>query len=143
MCILAITEICHFVHIFKFVILLFFHRHNSLQQQSLGIKSSCCRLFKWISGHVCKLLLTLFSNNNSSNRAVFLFVQMPFDVTKQSGLGACTDGVKLKVNLLNDLAVYFLVCFFLHWQMPINTSSHTALCFKHISCPIFCYIALA
>ena len=88
MCISAKTEICHFVHIFIFIfilLLLFFHRHNSLQKQSLGIKVA--RLVKWISGHVCELLLTLFLNSNSSNQAVFLFVQMPFDAAKQLVMG--------------------------------------------------------
>jgi len=67
-----------FIFSYSFIIkILFFHRHNSLQKQSLGIKSK-----QWISGHVCKLLLTLFSNSNNSNRAMFLFVQTPFDVAK-------------------------------------------------------------
>jgi len=82
MCVLAKTEISHFVHIFIFIILIF-HRHNSLQKQSLEV----ARLVKRISGHTCELLLTLFSNINSSNWAVHLFVQTPFDVAKQSVLG--------------------------------------------------------
>ena len=48
MCISAKTEICHFVHIFIFIFILFFHKHNSLQKQSLGIKSSyACQVDKW------------------------------------------------------------------------------------------------
>jgi len=31
--------------------------------------------------------LTSFSNSKSSNQAVFLFVQTPFDAAKQSALG--------------------------------------------------------
>jgi len=67
------------------------HIHNILSQaqltskQSLGIKVA--RLVKWISGHVCKLLLTTFSNSNSSNHAMFLFVLTSFDVAKQSVMG--------------------------------------------------------
>ena len=70
---------------FIFIFIIFFHWHNSLQKQNLGIKVA--RLVKWISGYVCELLLTLFSNNNSSNRAVLLFVQTQFDLAKQSVLG--------------------------------------------------------
>ena len=43
MCILAITEICHFVHINIHHIIL-----NSLQKQSLGIKNNwACQVDKW------------------------------------------------------------------------------------------------
>jgi len=68
-----------------FIFIIFFHWHNSLQKQNLGIKVA--KFVKWINGHVCKLILTSFSNSNSSNRAVLLFVQMPFDAARQSVLG--------------------------------------------------------
>ena len=42
--------------------------------------------------HVHELLLTSFSNSNSPNRAVFLFVQIPFDAAKQSALGRVLTG---------------------------------------------------
>jgi len=64
---------------------MFFYWHNSLQKQNLGKKVA--RLVKWISGHVCQLLLTSFLNNKSSNRAMLLLVQSPFDAAKQSVLG--------------------------------------------------------
>ena len=67
------------------IFIIFFHRHNSFQKQSLGIKVA--RFVKWISGHVCKLLLTTFSNSSSSNHAMFLFVLTSFDVAKQSVMG--------------------------------------------------------
>ena len=49
MCILAKTEICYFVHThIHFIFIIFFHWHNSLQKQSLGIKSSqVCQVDKW------------------------------------------------------------------------------------------------
>jgi len=51
------------------------------------LEEKVARLVKWISGHVCELLLTSFLNGNSSNLAVFLFVQTPFDAAKQSVFG--------------------------------------------------------
>ena len=51
------------------------------------MEEKVAKLVKWINGHVCELLLTLFSNGNSSNRAVFLFVRTPLDAAKQSVLG--------------------------------------------------------
>ena len=96
------TETCHFVHINTFVIL-FFHRHNSLQKQSLGIKVT--RFIKCMSGHVCELLLTLFSNSNSPNQAMLLYVQTSFGVAMQSVWGMHCQGLlardKKEQGLLN------------------------------------------
>ena len=39
---------------------------------------------KWLC---LRVILTSFLNSNSSNRAVFLFVQMPFDAAKQIVMG--------------------------------------------------------
>jgi len=50
-------------------------------------RNKVARLPKWITGHVCKLLLTSFTNSSSSNWAVFLFEQTPFNVVKVSVLG--------------------------------------------------------
>ena len=41
----------------------------------------------WISGHVCKLLSTSFLNSNSSNWAMFLFVQTPFNAANNQYWG--------------------------------------------------------
>ena len=65
----------------------------------------------------------LFSNRNSPNRAVFLFVRTPFDAAKQSVLRACAFRVcwRGKREKFDN--------FFLHWQMPFHTRSHTTSCF--------------
>ena len=63
-----------------------FCRYYTLMEQSIKISSV------YIITH--ELLLTLFLNSNSSNRAMFLFAQMPFDASKQSVcLRACTAQV--------------------------------------------------
>ena len=71
-----------------------------------------------MSAHVHELLLTSLSNSNSSNRALFLFVQTPFDVAKQSVLRAytcaarvCWSAIKSK-KLLNDVAVCNIILYF-------------------------------
>ena len=74
-----------FFHI-DFIFIIFFHWHNSFQKQNLGIKSSqACQVKKWSCLRVT-VILTSFSNSNSSNGAVLLFVQTPFDAAKQSVL---------------------------------------------------------
>ena len=66
MCISAKTEICHFGHN---------HIHNIILSQhfrSRVLEQKVARLVKWISGHVCELLLTSFLTSNSPNRAMFI-----------------------------------------------------------------------
>jgi len=58
-----------------------------------------------MSGHVCELLLTLFSNSNSPNQAMLLYVQTSFGVAMQSVWGMHCQGLlardKKEQGLLN------------------------------------------
>ena len=105
-----------------------------------------------------ELLLTSFLTSNSPNRAMFLFVQMPFNAAKQSVLRACTDGVcwsGIKVRRLKfiaDVAIFVILStlfsilaslFLPALEIPIHTRSHATLHYKYISCPTLLDILLA
>ena len=98
---LAKTEIYHFVHIFIFIILLFFHRHNSLQKQSLGIKSSkVCQVNKW---SCLQVIFDLVFEQQQLKPGHVSFVQTPFNAAKQLVMGcALLSFARKEQGLLNE-----------------------------------------
>ena len=82
-----------------------------------SIECKIASLIKWISGHVCELLLTSSSNSNSPNQAV-LFVQTPFNLAKQLVLACEVPGFaggKSKVCSMHSCN-YLLHYFQLHFR---------------------------